>query len=429
MPYAVFDIDLTDLPDAPLRVGKRSGAWVFVRVRGTPLGWIKLPPALRSRRLDPQELMREATRHHAVRIMDLLCAHAEAPDASRLPSISVIVCTRDHPDVLRRQLDSLMRLRYAAAHEVIVVDNAPRSPETRVACEAYPSVRYVLEPTPGLDFARNAGLHAARHDVVAYTDDDAAVDPGWLSAIGANYVDPGVHCVTGLTLPMELRTRAQHWFEVYGGMQRGFERRTFRPLARWTPFHPLGSGAFGAGVNMTMRRDAMLALGGFDPALDTGSLTRGGGDLDAMARIIRAGGTLVYEPRAVVWHQHRKTMRELRNQMWDYGHGFYAYLGKYARHDLELSNHAIKLMVLWYRFYARRLWDSVKLKLRRRKHLPIHLQLCEMAGALAGWRSYERSTRRAHELDGKAWHAGEGLRTAARPHASAGTHRAKRRAA
>jgi glycosyltransferase involved in cell wall biosynthesis len=96
-------------------------------------------------------------------------------------------------------------------------------------------------PAPGLDYARNTGWQVARGEIVAYSDDDAVVDPYWLTALAANYDDPKVECVTGITFPMELETAAQEHFEKYGGMQRGFHRRVYRP-ARGTPSSRWGPG-------------------------------------------------------------------------------------------------------------------------------------------------------------------------------------------
>ncbi len=398
MPYAVVGFEMTCPPTSPIRIGRRRGSWVLLRVHGHPLGWLKFAPGERGSELHPHDIIEMAADAYGLRLFDLMTAPRITPSPDQLPSISVIVCTRNHPDVLRRQLVSLQQIRYPADHEVIVVDNAPTDDRTECVCRDFPNVRYFREPIPGLDFARNTGLKAARYQVVAYTDDDARVDSGWLMALGKNYLRPEVHCVTGLTLPMEMRTGAQYYFELYGGMQRGFRRKMYRPTTKWTPYIPLGSGAFGAGVNLSVRRDVALSLGGFDEALDTGSLTRGGGDLDMMARVIRAGGCLVYDPAAIVWHQHRQTMKQLRGQMWDYGFGFYAYLGKYARHDLELSNQAISLMWKWYGFYLNRLRESIWKKLRRKRHLPIGLQLSEMAGALCGWFVYDRAVRHANKL-------------------------------
>ena len=68
----------------------------------------------------------------------------------------------------------------------------------------------------------------------------------------------------------------------------------------------IGSGAYGTGANMAFRRSLFHQIGFFDPALDVGTVTNGGGDLDMFYRVIQEGHTLVYEPRAIVRHRHRR---------------------------------------------------------------------------------------------------------------------------
>ena len=384
-----------DLAKPILPVGGLSGygrVWLLIRHGRRPLGWVKFSRTFVGQEVRPETICDLIADHLVLPTWNSLRA-GPLPALSHLPTASVIVCTRDHPDQLRRQLQSLARQEHPN-YEVVVVDNAPRNDGTRQVCEEFSFVRYVLEPEPGLDYARNTGWRAAKNEIVAYTDDDACVDPFWLATICDAYADPRVHCVTGLTLPFELETPAQEYFELYGGMQKGFRRRVYHP-ANWRTYFPLGSGHFGCGVNLSLRRSFLESLGGFDNALDTGSLTRGGGDLDIMARVLQAGGSLVYEPCALVHHQHRKTMPQLQRQMFDYGYGFFAYLAKFAGGDLELQNYAVRLMKDWLKIWGwRRLKTNFKAAVRLRPHFPINLIVREMAGMLLGPKSYKRAVQR-----------------------------------
>ncbi|MDB6056180.1 MAG: glycosyl transferase, group 2 family protein, partial [Verrucomicrobiales bacterium] len=149
---------------------------------------------------------------------------------SRLPSISVAVCTRDRADDLRACLTALSDLDEPPL-EVIVVDNAPRTSATRDLVEALQRsplrggtrFRYILEPKPGLDWARNRAIEEACGEIVAYTDDDVLVDRGWTRAIAKTFADnPDVMALTGLVEPYELETEAQITFEELGGFSRGY---------------------------------------------------------------------------------------------------------------------------------------------------------------------------------------------------------------
>src|SRR5690348_9913012 len=92
--------------------------------------------------------------------------------------------------------------------EILVVDNAPSSDATRDLVSArYPRVNYVVEPRPGLDWARNRAISAASGEILAYTDDDVVVDPGWVRALARAFAeDPEAMAVTGLVVPFELET-------------------------------------------------------------------------------------------------------------------------------------------------------------------------------------------------------------------------------
>jgi glycosyltransferase involved in cell wall biosynthesis len=387
---------------APIRPPRKYHAlWCLVKFNRQPLGWVKCGRMRFGDVLSPETLNELIAEQLSPQVLDA-CRSRMFEEAQRLhtPGISVVVCTREHPDVLERQIESLTKLEYPD-YEIIVVDNAPRSDRTRRVCEKFASVRHVPEPRPGLDYARNTGWQAATKEIVAYTDDDAAVDPWWLMALAQPYADASVQCVTGCTFPMELESEAQEHFEKYGGMQRGFVRKTYKP-GTWNSYYPLGSGRFGAGVNLSVRRETLARMGGFDVALDVGSIARGGGDLDIMSRVLQDGGTLVYEPRAIVWHQHRRTMRALRKQMFDYGWGFAAFAMKHAM-DLELGNHSASMVRRWSKRWGLvRLRDNLKLAAALRHHYPIHLILLEILGGVVGARAYKRSVEKV-KSDAVRW--------------------------
>ncbi|MGA7417474.1 MAG: glycosyltransferase [Acidimicrobiales bacterium] len=236
-------------------------------------------------------------------------------------SLSVVVCTKDRPEKLVRCLQSVAR---AFQHleeiesELIVVDNAPSDDRTRTVVTSMKGVKYVAEPLAGLDVARNRGLRAASREVVAFIDDDAVVDRWWAEALMEAWAaEPDSVVITGAVLPYELETQAQILFELGGGFTADFKIRRFGdvPLDRaWA-----AAATCGAGCNMSVNRGAALRMGGFDENLDTGPPLSGGGDLDLFYQAIVRGGPLVYEPSVVVFHEHRRTCRELLRQYRSWG--------------------------------------------------------------------------------------------------------------
>ena len=220
--------------------------FALVRVRGLPIGTIEVP--VRDGRVEADALGNAILAQHwqgvvqrllqcalqspvpsgGFRVKDLLAAvWPETPVSSSL--VTVAVCTRDRTASLSLCLDALTKLNYPAL-DLLVVDNAPSSEATEhLVRERFPTMRYVREDRPGLDWARNRAIQEARGDIIAFTDDDAMADPNWISAIVRVFLEnPEVMAVTGLVLPYELETEAQWLFERYGGFGKGFERRWYR---------------------------------------------------------------------------------------------------------------------------------------------------------------------------------------------------------
>jgi hypothetical protein len=90
-----------------------------------------------------------------------------------------------------------------------------------------------------------------------------------------------------------------------------------------SPLYPLPP--FGAGGNMAFRRDALEQIGRFDCALGAGTFTQGGEDTAALSTLLLAGGTVVYQPSAIVRHYHRREYAGLHRQLTGYGRGLTAF--------------------------------------------------------------------------------------------------------
>lgn len=389
-PIAILDVEVGDLPPH-LDVDPRyCQALVLLRWRGVPMAQALVP--VREGRVAMEELRGAARTRVADRIAwrELLdwVGVPEAPVPVRLPTMTVAVCTRDRPDDLARCLAAIDRLP-DDGQEVVVVDSCSHGDETRAVVAAHPRVRYVREARPGLDRARNRAMREARHAVVAFTDDDAAPDPEWLRALRRSFADPRTLCVTGLTLPIELETPAQVWFERTNGFGRGFTRLVLDG-AVLTPYR---AALAGAGVNMAIRRDVLQRLGPFDEALDAGTPARSGGDHEMFLRILDAGYQIVYEPAALVWHRHRREWSALVNAIRGYGTGVYAILTHrlLRHHDLG----APRLALGWLRYQLRDLWRAWR---RYPGSAPPGLHLAELRGCLEGPKAYFAAQRYARTV-------------------------------
>jgi GT2 family glycosyltransferase len=368
------DIEM-DAPLAEVRLPDRAkGLMVLVRRHGRPVGLVRLRVCGRVSAARLARAVRE----------QVPPAEEPAPPVAAGAPLSIVVCTRDRPEPLARCLRAL-RPMHAAGHQVLVVDNAPRSRATATVCAAHPFV-YLREPEAGLNHARNRGLRAAAREVVAFTDDDCEPDPGWADALAAAYVDGRVACATGLVLPRELETRSQERFEAYCANRRRFRPRTFSA----PDTAPSAAGVVGMGANMSFRRAVLAGLGGFDPRFDGGMPTLSGGDTEAFARVLAGGGSIAYRPDALVWHTHRREHAALRRVVFGYGVGLYAVLAKRLLEDGDRG--VWRTAPRWLVGpVVKAAWNAV----RRRPATPVDLLLAEMAGALVGPLRYRAASRLA----------------------------------
>jgi glycosyltransferase involved in cell wall biosynthesis len=382
--------------DQPLRAihveEKYTTVLLVVISRGTVIGEIQLPGLSV---LPPDLLRRVIARNcgHALWRQQLegtfLAAAAGAtPAAVRpAPTVSVVVCTRDRTDQLRACLVSLLALD-TKPREIVVVDNSPTDDATVRLCADLP-VRYVLEPKAGQSRARNRGILETTGELVAFTDDDCVVDPGWLDKLGETFADPLVMAATGYIGPAELETPAQVLFELHGGFQRGLERKVFDGGA----ISPVrNAGRTGAGANMIIRRQAFGQIGLFAEDLGPGTPARASDETYLFYRLFARGNRIVFDPAHIVWHRHRRDAAALRAILFDYGVAVSAFATRCLIRHKEPA--ALYSMWWWCFVHLRRQIRFVLARDGRR--LPPRMLLAEMAGTVIGpWRLYRsRRSRR-----------------------------------
>lgn len=384
MPIAIVTLDVDDLPDRISGLSAYREALVLVRRGDEPIALLTL--RIRGGALDGVEVRRAIAHESGPALARLeLDEQVGLERPAPIPSqhATVAVCTRDRPDDLERCLTALRALRPAGA-ELLVVDSASRGDDTRHVVAHHPGVRYVREERPGLDIARNRALREARGDIIAFCDDDAIPDHRWLAALLRNFEHRRTLCVTGLTLPLELETAAQHWFERTNPFARGLDRRVFDGAVA----DPFLVARIGAGVNMALRRTVLDLVGAFDEALDAGTPTQSGGDHDMFTRILAGGYRIVYDPAALSFHRHRRDWRSLRSTIRGYGTGVYATLTKHLVHGRELRS--LGIVTGWA---VSQFVTLVRALGRRPGAPPIDLVIAELRGCAAGPPAYWRARR------------------------------------
>lgn len=232
-------------------------------------------------------------------------AFAEAPFSAETqatwPKVSVVVCAYNAGDTIADCLTSLARLTYPN-YEVIVINDGSKDDTAALVAE-HPWVRLISIANGGLSAARNLGLREATGTIVAYTDADVRVDPGWLTYLVQPFLTSDVVGSGGPNLvPPDDPFMAQ-----------------CVALAPGAPTHVLLDDRIAEhvpGCNMAFRRDALLAIGGFNPIY-----LRAGDDVDACWRLQARGGRIGFAPAALVWHHHRARIQAYWRQQVGYGEG------------------------------------------------------------------------------------------------------------
>ncbi|MGH7949657.1 MAG: glycosyltransferase, partial [Candidatus Binataceae bacterium] len=221
------------------------------------------------------------------------------PGPSRTPMVSVVVCAYNAERTMRACLESLRHIAYPN-FEVVIVDDGSRDRTAEIASE-FPEFRLIRQPNKGLALARNVGLHAARGEIIAYTDSDCVVDPHWISIMVRAMEEGGFDGCGGPNYAPHEEGRIQGCVAASPG----------------APSHVLVADDRAehlAGCNMMFTKAALVKVGGFDARFSTA-----GDDVDMCWRLIDAGCTLGYSPAAFVWHYRRNTITAYYGQQKGYG--------------------------------------------------------------------------------------------------------------
>lgn len=214
---------------------------------------------------------------------------------------SVIVCTHNRSRQLTEACEAILAMDYPAERwEMILVDNRSTDDTPEVArafAAARPErVRVIEEGELGLSAARNAGVRAARGEILAFLDDDAFPEPGWLAAVVEAMAPADVHAVGGPVDPL------------FDGPPPEWLGERFLPYLTVWDLGPeiveLSYNEFPRGANMAFRRQAFELAGPFSPHLGRkGKRLLSCEETELCLRLERLGKRVLYVPGARVRHR------------------------------------------------------------------------------------------------------------------------------
>ena len=287
------------------------------------------------------------------------------PVSSTVVPCSVVIPTIGRPARLGEALASLSSCRPAPA-EVIVVDQS-EGDETRKLVEGFADkdVRLVPSAGRGIGRALNAGLRAARHDLVLVTNDDCTAAPDWVGIADRELSRRPGGIVTGSVLPAGDAGQVP-------SLRESSAARDYTGTIECNALY---------GANMAASREALLQVGGFDELVRPSAE-----DNDLCYRWLRAGRELRYVPEMRVWHHDWRTPEQMRELYVHYGRGQGAFYAKHLRRR--------DLTVL--RFLARDLrwtFDGAVRALGRGERWPSWVRGNVVGlplGLIHGWRTFGR---------------------------------------
>ncbi|GGI05280.1 glycosyltransferase [Egicoccus halophilus] len=219
------------------------------------------------------------------------------------PRVSVVIPVRNGAPTIAAQLTALAGQDVDEPFEVVVADNGSTDATVDVVrrFEASMPVRVVPAPEPGINAARNAGVRAARGQLLLFCDADDVVRPDWVARMATRLGDHDA--VSGGLAPVPA--------EAFGSAPTATNRlRRHRP-DQGRPRRPLRPPALeflprAVGANCAVRRDAWEAVGGFDPSYRDG----GGDDDEFFWRVQLAGYSLTVDPEPTVVYRLPETRRQ-----------------------------------------------------------------------------------------------------------------------
>jgi len=223
-------------------------------------------------------------------------------------SISIVIPTRDRPDALDACLAALAEQSLSPERfEVVVVDDGGAAELGEVVDRHRDSLRLSLtrRAHAGPAAARNAGAQAARGEVLAFTDDDCLPAPDWLTAIATAVERSPESIVGGRTENALVSNRSSEASQAVIAYMYA------------DGLHRTGELPFVTSNNLALAHELFDTLGGFDASFPEAAAE----DRDLSARCTASGGSLVYEPAALVRHAHPLDPRSLLRQYVAYGRG------------------------------------------------------------------------------------------------------------
>ena len=276
--------------------------------------------------------------------------------------LSVVLSTYNRSGVLRNALETLaVQQTQGIDYEILVVDNNSTDDTKQVASsfiERDSRFRYIFEKRQGLSYARNAGIAAAKSDLIVFCDDDVEVSPTWIQKnYEASLQFPDADYIGGRVLP------------IWGGPVPSWVRNNMAPFA----LSDLGDQPFVVspriphclvGASLAVRRRAFAKAGLF--SIETQRVKNIIGsteDFDWQIKVWAYGGHGVYVPDIVCATEvPRDRLVKSYHRRWHLGHGKFNAISR--RPEWDSPRRLLGVPIFMYRQALEAILGMVKYRFR-----------------------------------------------------------------
>jgi len=211
-----------------------------------------------------------------------------------LPTVAVAIPTYLRGQVMLETIEQVLA-QVPPADEVVVVDQTPEHfPQVQEKLKGWHDsarIKWVRQSTPNLPMARNTALRESSSEVIIFIDDDVVLVPGFVAHHRENYRDRDVVAVAGRTI------QAAGWATPH--RSKPWPRTLDYVYFRLDGTERVEGVANFVGANHSVRRTAIKAIGGYDENYIGWAYRE---DADAVLRLWKAGGKIVFDPLACLTH-------------------------------------------------------------------------------------------------------------------------------
>lgn len=244
--------------------------------------------------------------------------------AKKLSTITLLIPVKlERVTPLEILLNSLKNFNYFQRRniEIVVVDDASKTREVEKICRCFP-IKYLKTTGIGKSAALNLAVKSVNSKYLVFIDQDVVIlSPNWLDFLVNNFTSPEIAYVSGKVVAYETSSEGAARWERKGALNKGNKRLEFGPEF-FQKFQLKGVQVqlFAVGTNYAIRRKVFEEIGGYDERFGPGGLIGGAGaDLDIAYKVLMNGYRAIYDPRAVIAHQHPKSLAELNFKLFVYG--------------------------------------------------------------------------------------------------------------